>query len=110
VKQVTAVRDPCDLELALRDQSLEQRPQRGRAELVPEDPQVVLIASIELAVANPAHRTLHREGLLLAGEVIDASVQNARKLFPLLSWNVPERVHEPVTVETGSDTTRNYAP
>ena len=74
---MTAVRDSCYLELALCDQSPEQGPQRGRAKLVPQDPHVVLIPSIELAVANPADGTLHGERLLLAGEVVDASIQNA---------------------------------
>jgi hypothetical protein len=104
VEQVTALRDPCDFQLALRNQSIEQCPQRGRAELVPEGPHVVLVAGVELAGADPTHRTLHRERLLLTGEVVDASVQDLRKLFPLVSWNVVERSHEAVTVRAGSDT------
>jgi hypothetical protein len=100
-----AVRDPCDFELALRDQSIEQCPQCGRAELVPEDAHVVLIPSVEVAGAGPTHRTLNRERLLLTGEVVDASVQDPRKPFPLVSWDVVEGRHEAATVRAGSDTT-----
>jgi hypothetical protein len=104
--QVAAVRDPCYFELALRDQSIEQRTQRGRPELVPEDSHVAVIASVELAGTDPPHRTLHRERLLLTGEVVDASVQNLHKLFPLVCWNVVEGCHGAITVGAGSDTTR----
>jgi hypothetical protein len=55
---------------------------------------VLLVASVELAGANPAHRTLHGERLLRTGEVFDASVENLRKPFPLVSWNVAEGSHE----------------
>ena len=105
MEQVTTVRDPCYFELALRDQSIEQRTQRGRPELVPEDPHVALIAGVEPAGANPAHRTLHRDRLLLVGEVVDASVQNLRQLFPLVCRNVAEGCHEAITVRSRSDTT-----
>lgn len=106
MEQVATRRDPCYFELALRDQSIEQRTQRGRPELVPEDPHVALIASVEPAGANPTHRTLHRERLPLIGEVVDASVQNLRQLFPLVCRNVAEGCHEAITVGAGSDTTR----
>jgi hypothetical protein len=76
MEQVATFRDPCYFKLALRDQSIEQRTQRGRPELVPEDPHMALIASVEPAGANPTHRTLHREDLALIGEVVDASVQH----------------------------------
>jgi hypothetical protein len=105
MEQVTAVRDPCYFELALRDQSIEQRTQRGRPELVPEDPHLALIASVEPAGANPAHRTLHRERLLRIGELVDARVQNLRQLFPLVCRNVAEGCHEAITVRSGSDAT-----
>jgi len=90
VEQVTAVRDPCDLQLALRDESIEQHPQGDCAQLIPEDPHVLLVASVELAGTNPAHGTLHGESLLRTGEVLDAGVENLRKLFPIVSWNVAE--------------------
>ena len=94
MEQVTTVRDPCYFELALGDESIEQCTERRRPELVPEDPHVALIASVEPAGANPAHRTLHRERLLLIGEVVDASVENLRQLFPLVCRNVTEGCHE----------------
>ena len=103
MEQVAAVRDPCYFELALRHQSIEQRTQRGRPELVPEDPHVALIASVELAGANPPQRTCHRDRLLLVGKVVDAGVQSARELFPLVSWNVAKGGHEEMTVWAGSD-------
>jgi hypothetical protein len=101
---VAAVRDPRHFELTLRDQSIEQCAQRGRAELVPEDPHVGLIASVELAGANPPQRTFHRDRLLVVGKMVDAGVQNARELFPLVSWNVAKGGHEGMTVGAGSDT------
>jgi hypothetical protein len=104
VEEVTAVRHACDFQFALCDQSIEHCPQRGRAELVPEDPHVVLIPRVELAGAKPTQRTLYRERLLSIGEVVDASVENARKLFPFVSWNLVEGAHEAVTVGAGSDT------
>src|SRR5215207_10016377 len=106
MEQVATRRDPCYLELALRDQSIEQRTQRGRPELVPEDPHVALIASVEPAGANPTHRTLHRERPLPVGEVVDASVQNLRQLFPHVCRKVAEGCHEAITLGAGSDTTR----
>jgi hypothetical protein len=114
VEQVAAVRDPRHFELARRDQSIEEPAQRRRPELVPDDPHVGLIASVELAGADPTHRTFHRDRLLLIGKVIDASVQNARELFPLVAWNLAKRAHEGMTVGAASDTkayaTRDVAP
>jgi hypothetical protein len=103
VEQVAAVGDARHFELALRDQSIEQPAQRRRPELVPNDPRVGLVASVELAGADPAHRTFHRDRLLLIGKVIDASVQNARELFPLVAWNLAKRAHEAMTVGVASD-------
>jgi hypothetical protein len=94
MEQVATVRDPRYFKLALRDQSIEQGTQRGRPELVPEDPHVALIASVEPTGANPAHRTLHRERLLLIGEVVDAIVQHLPQLFPLVRRNVAEGCHK----------------
>jgi hypothetical protein len=104
VEQVAAVRDPRHFELTLRDQSTEQCGERGRPELVAKDPHVGLVASVELAGANPAHRALDRQRLLLFGKVVDVSVQNARELFPFVSWNVAEGAHEAMTVSAGPDT------
>jgi hypothetical protein len=105
VEQVAGRCHPRHLEVALRDQSIEQRAQRGYPKLVPENPHVALIARVELASASSTHRTLHRERLLLIGEVVDASVENARKLFPLVCRNVVEGCHEATTVGVWSDTT-----
>lgn len=92
--QVPTVRDPCYLELARRDQPIEKRPQRGGSELVPEDPHVALIARVEPAWAGPTLGTLVRERLLFLGEIVDASVQNPRQLFPLVCRNIAEGRHE----------------
>jgi hypothetical protein len=102
---VTTVRHARNFQLALRNQSIEQCPQRGRAEFVPDDPHVSLVPGVELVGADPTYRTLNRERLLITGEVVYASVQDHRQLFPLMSWNVVERGHEAVTVGAGSDTT-----
>src|SRR5215217_4881153 len=107
MEQVATRRDPCYFELALPDQSIEQRAQRGRPELIPKDPHVAVIARVEPASANSAHRPLRRERLLLIGEVVDAGIQNLRQLFPLMRWNIAEGCHEASTVRGKSDITRS---
>jgi hypothetical protein len=112
VEQVAGRRYPRHLEVALRDQSIEQRAQRGHPKLVPENPHVALIARVELARASPTYRTLHGERLLLIGEVVDASVQNARKLFPLgsryLRWALVEAATGGGSAPPRGDVTLRY--
>ena len=110
MEQVTAVRDSRDFELALRDESIEHHAERGRAELVPEDPHVLVVPRVERAGADPTRRPLRRKQPLPTGEVVDTGVQNVRELFPLVSWNVVERRHEAVTVWAGPDATARPAP
>ena len=81
---MTAVRHAFDFELALCDQSIEQCTQRGRPQLIPEDPKVLLVPSVELGDADSPRRTLDRERLLISGEVVDAGVENAGELCPLV--------------------------
>jgi hypothetical protein len=85
VEELTAVGYACDRELALGDQPSEQGPQRGRAQLVPDDPQVLFVSHVELGDANPTGRRLDRERLLLGGEVVDIRVENAHELFPIVA-------------------------
>jgi hypothetical protein len=94
VEEATAVRHACDFELALCDESIEQCPQRGRAQLIPENPQVLLVPTVELGDADPARRTFDRERLLIGGEIVDTGVEHARELFPLVGWNVVEGGYE----------------
>ena len=84
VEEMTAVRHSFHFELTLCHQSIQQCPQRGRAQLIPEDAKVVLVPSVELGDANSPRRTLDGERLLISGEAVDAGVENARELFPLV--------------------------
>jgi hypothetical protein len=104
VEQLTALRDACDFEFTLGDESIEQPPQRGGAQLVPKDSQVVLLASIDLADADPPRRALDRERPLLRGKVIDGGVEHPGKLRPVVRRNVIEDGHEATTVRARSDT------
>ncbi len=103
VEELTAVAHTRDLEFAPRDQSIERRLKRGRTQLVPEHLEVLRIASVELRDAGPARRTVDRERLLLRGESVDAAVQDACELFPVVGWNVVEGRQATVTLGAGSD-------
>ncbi len=46
---------------------------------------MLLVAGVELGDAAPARRTLYRDRLLLGGELLDARVENARELLPLVA-------------------------
>jgi hypothetical protein len=104
VEELTALCHACDLELALGDESIEQSPQRGGPQLVPKNPQVVLVSSLELRDADPPARPLHRERPLLRGEVGDPGVEHPSKLRPVVPRNVIEDGHEAMTVRARSDT------
>ena len=105
MEELTGLCDAYDLELALGDESIEQSPHRGGAQLVPKDPQVLLVSSIELRDADPPGGPLHRERPLLRGEVVDPGVEHPSKLRPVVRRNVIEDGHEAMTVRARSDTT-----
>ena len=50
----------------------------------------MLVPSVELGDANPARRTLDREGLLISGKRVDAGVEDARELLPVGGRDVVE--------------------
>jgi hypothetical protein len=105
VKELAALRHARDFELAPGNESIEQYPQRGGAQLVPEDAHVLVIRRVEVGDANPSSRPLHRERPLFSAEVVDGGVEHIRELRPNVGRNVIEGGHEAMTVGARPDTT-----